>query len=299
MRYFSSIFFLSFLWYSLSFSVEISKSDNFELQIDKLQELKKKSQESNVQRKTNIFDDLQNYGRLAGQVATSVVLLSSSRQDKKNQNSSFLSVHDQSNIIQATVTCFLLMIELARYCHDCKVQTTAIKAMSYKEFVVNFPNLVLVEHQIILMKRLIDLSMQGTLPERVFSIIQLTKSSLPLPYAKFAEKSAKKMRKECFDDFGNFVLVELSGNKHPYKKFRKKVPQHWHQIAFQANKFPKVIEPYYDSSYASLLDTDYNNALIKIIHAGIKKDMMALQDVRNVYAGNALIEQLFNYFMCL
>jgi hypothetical protein len=168
--------------------------------------------------------------------------------------------------------------------------------MTYQDFVANFPQLLLVQYQILLMKTLINVSMYGTFPEQVFAKITLTKMSLPYPYAKFANKAAQKMYKKSFDAFGNFVLADLNVMKHPYKKFEKKVAQSWKQIALQSNSFSTVIQAEYESRVAVKVDTPYNNALIKMIHAGMKADMEILENLRTKFAGNEVIEKILNYY---
>lgn len=276
---------------------EDSKSlHDYQSKIAELQVLKTKLQIDRTKKTEQIFDDLQMYGRCASQVATSILLLTGKKSNSKLVCSAQLSNSDKTNIVQAVVTCFLLMVELARFCHERKVHKQMIHAMNYQDFIAIFPHLVLVEYQIILMRTLIRLSISGSLPEQIFARIQLTKMSLPYPYAKFAQKAAKKMYKQCFDQSGNFVYNQLHNLKHPYKKFTKKVPQTWQQIALKANQFADVIEPEYQSNFAQSIQTSYNDTLVKMIHAGIKHDMQILQKLRKEFVCNDLVEKLFDYY---
>lgn len=267
--------------------------------IDELKAIKIKLQQDAMQHHEQLFLNLQNYGRAAGQVATSAILLVGQMQKKENHQSHFskLSTADCSNIVQAVVAGFVLMVELARICHAKTLHKRFVRSMSYQDFVHFFPHLVIVQHQIILMKTLIQLSQSGNLGQQVFARIALVKMSLPYPFEKFANKAAKKMYKKSFDRFGNFIFTELSEKKDPYKKFTKKVAQHWKEIALRAQSFSDVIEPEYFSTVADMVDTTYNNSLIKIIHAGMNSDISTMASIKKQFESDTLIEKLFQFYV--
>lgn len=267
--------------------------------VNDLQSMKKKLQVDAMQHHEELFQNLQIYARTVGQVATSVIVLTEKQESRANQSSCTmrLSGNDKANIVQVVVTAFILMVEFARFCHARKMHKRWISVMTYKDFVAEFPHLILVEYQILLMKTLIHLTIQGTLPEQIFATITLTKMSLPVPYAKFANKAAKKMYKKFFDQHGNFVISQLNVAKHPYKKFHKKVAQSWQQIALKVNSFSDIIEPEYQSLVAKYIDTPFNNACIVMIHAGIKHDLPVLHNVYQEFCGNEVIEKLFEFYI--
>lgn len=269
--------------------------------IEALKILKMKLQKDAMQHHEELFSNLQTYGRAAGQIATSAILLSGQMQgkDKNQSNGSRLSTTDCTNIVQAVVTGFILMIEVARFCHAKSLHKKFVNSMTYEDFVSNFSHLVLVEYHILLMKTLISLSQNGNFGQQVFARLMLTKMSLPYPFEKFANKAAKKMYKKSFDKYGNFIFIELSDKKNPYKKFTKKVAQNWKEIALRAQSFSEIIEPEYCSTVAHLIDTPYNNALIEIIHAGMKGDFEKIVQIRQKFCPNDLMEKLEQFYFLL
>lgn len=287
-----------------SFQYVVTTNQDFDecaKKIEELKILKMKLQKEAMQHHEELFSNLQTYGRTAGQIATSAILFAGQMQGKnKNQsNGSRLNSTDCANIVQAVVTAFILMVEVARFCHARTMHKKFVNSMTYADFVTNFSHLVLVEYHVLLMKTLISLSQTGNLGQRVFARLTLTKMSLPYPFEKFANKAAKKMYKKSFDKFGNFVLIELSDKKHPYKKFIKKVAQDWKEIALRAQSFSEIIEPEYCSTVASLIDTPYNNALIEIIHAGMKGDFEKIKQIRQPFDGDGLMKRLEQFYFFL
>ena len=292
--------------YSFAAYQKPSEVDEYLQKMQDLKSIKQKLQKDALHHHEQLFNDLQNLGRTVGRVATSVILLtdktdssSSSRFGKQNpviDTKSNLSGADKTNIVQAVVAGFVLMVEFARFCHARSAHKRMVKALRYEDFVQNFPQLILVEYQIILMKTLISLTIQGNLPEKIFACIQLTQMSLPYPYAKFANKAAKKMFKLCFDHQGNLINFDLSSVKHPYKKFAQKVAPDWQEIVLRADQFELEIQTHYDSTVAVKIDTALNNALIKMIHAGMKNDLQTVQMMHQKYAGNAVVEKLFGFY---
>lgn len=280
--------------FMISASDEKESISQYEQKLKELQSIKEQIDQS--QPSQQIFDALQTYGQCAGKIAGSVLAIMATRQSKQVCSGSVLSLYDKVNIVQAVVTGFLLLVEFARFCHDRKIHKKMVHTMNYQDFVMTYPHLVLVEYHILLMKTLINLSVQGTFPEQVFARIQLTKMSLPIPFAKFAHKSAKKMYQLCFDVFGNFVWSDLKISCHPYKKFFKKVPQDFRQIALKAYAFQDIIQLEYLSDFANLIDTPYNNTLIKIINAGMHGDVLQLQLVAQAYLQDTIVQRLASWY---
>jgi hypothetical protein len=259
------------------------------------------SNATQLEKTQQLLDSLQMYGRCAGQVATSMLFLLSAIQKKddqtfKNSSSFQISSNEKIQIINASVTAFLLMVELVRFCHERKMHKQKIASMTHQNFMQQYPHLVVVQYQIALMKNLIDLSMKGSLPEQVFAILTLTKMALPGAYSRFAHKAAKKMYKKYFDASGNFVFTQVDPLKHAYKKFNKKVAQTWQQIALKSSSFADTIDPELQSEYALKIDTDYNNALIAMIHAGIKQNASEMERILMRFAADGLMKKLFDYY---
>ena len=271
--------------------------DEYANKTEELKAIKIKLQKDAMQHHEQLFSNLQMYGRVVGQVATSAIVLAGQVTGDKNQsNHARLSTGDCTNIVQAVVAGFILMVEVARLCHARAMHKKIVHFMRYSDFVANFPHLVLVEYQIILMKTLIQLSQNGDFGQQIFARIALTKMSLPYPFEKFANKAAKKMFKKSFDKFGNFVWTELYENKDPYKKFTKKVAQNWKDIALCAKSFSEVIEPEYCSTVALLIDTPYNNALVTMIDAGMQGDLQTVQKIKKDFQRDDLIEKLEQFY---
>ncbi|MBP6892688.1 hypothetical protein KBB68_03860 [Candidatus Babeliales bacterium] len=296
MRY-QIIFFFCF-----SFQYVVADDKNFDecaQKIEELKILKIKLQKETMQHHEELFSNLQMYGRTAGQIATAAILFAGQVQSKnKNQlNASRLSTTDSTNIVQAIVTGFILMVEIARFCHARTMHKKFVNSMTYEDFVTNFSHLVLVEYHILLMKTLISLSQNGNFGQQVFARLMLVKMSLPYPFAKFANKAAKKMYKISFDKFGNFIFVEIFDQKHPYKKFFQKVAQNWKEIALRAQSFSEIIEPEYCSTVSNFINTPYNNALIEIIHAGMKGDFEKILQIRQLFVQNELMKKLEQFYV--
>jgi hypothetical protein len=281
----------------LNISGSMQNADDFSQrnspdQLAQLERLKAKLQQYKTH--DEIFTNLQQYGRCAGQVASSMVLILNKQKEEKNKEQTArpkLSGNDQANIISTVVACFVLLVEFARFCHQRSVAKKTIQAMTYQDFVALFPQLLLLEYQIILMRTLINLTLQGSLAEQVFAQISLTKMALPYPYAKFCNKAAKKMYEKCFDRFGNFVYERLDAKHHPYKKFAKKVAQSWQQLLTRAQQIPTEMYPSYSSEYAGSIDTAYNNALINIIQAKVNQQNLTLADAQH-WSTDALVQKL-------
>lgn len=203
---------------------------------------------------------------------------------------------DAPAIVQTLNTCFVLLVEFVRYCHERKALRQTINSMTYQEFVTQYPHLVLVQHQINVVKKLIELSVDGSFPEQILARIQLTKISLPHPYAKYAQKAAKKMYKSCFDWQGNFVWVDWDKNMHPYKKFLKQVSGGWPDLVLKSQQSNKDIKHEYFSCYAHVIDTSFNNVLIEIIQAGIQADFAGMQELSKQYINNPVVIEVLNYY---
>ncbi len=267
--------------------------------INELKSIKEKLQKNAMLHHEELFANLQTYGRAVGQVATSAILIAGHVSEKNGNkiNSKKFSTGDCVNIVQSVVAGFILMVELAKYCHARNIHKKFVKVMTYQDFSVQFPHLVLVEYHILLMKTLLSLSQKGDFGQQVFARIALAKMSLPYPFDKFANKAAKKLFKKSFDKFGNFVWTEWSEKKDPYKKFSKNVAQNWQEIALRAHSFSDVIEAEYYSTVAQFVDTFYNNALIKIINAGMQKKLEFVAKMRQEYLGDNLIEKLCQFYV--
>ncbi len=270
--------------------------DEYIQKINEFQKIKLKLQKETMQYHEQLFAEVHAYGRAAGQVATSAILLAGQVHGKEKKVSSSISLGDCSNIVQAVMAGFVLMVEVARMCHAKSLHKKFIQTLTHDDFVAIFPHLAIVEYQIFLMKTLIQLNLYGDLGEQIFARIALAKMSLPYPFSKFAEKAAQKMYKKSFDKNGNFVLVLWPNKKDPYKKFNKKVAQNWKEIALKAASFAEVIEPNYQTLVAANIETFYNDALIKLIYAGMRNELQEVVKIQEQFKNDDLMQKLFYFY---
>lgn len=279
----------------LSFSVEPTISE-YEQKCQELQSVKQKLEISGVGQ-DSVLDVIGLYGRCAGELALSIVSIAATGRSNNNKPTRF-SITDTRHVIQIVVCCFLIAMEIAKACKVRKAFKSKIDAMSYQEFAQHFPHLILVEYQIVLMKTLIRLSIDGTFSEQVFARIQLVQMSLPSPYDRFANKCACKMYKQCFDINGKIIFSPMSLEHHPYKKFFKKIPQTWQEIALKVECFSVNTAQHCQSSVSSFVDNEYNNTIIKMIHAGMRGQWERFCQLRDVLPRDELIRQLSDYYHC-
>ena len=266
--------------------------------INEIQAIKIKMQQDAMHHHEQLFANIHQYGQAAKQVANSAILIANCVQKKEKAaiNNSNLSLGDCSNIVQAVMAGFVLMVEVARMFHARSLHKKFVHTLTHQDFVIIFPHLAIVEYQILLMKTLIQLSSNGTLPEQVFARIALAKMSLPYPFTKFANKAAKKIYKKSFDKNGNFILTQWPEKKDPYKKFSKKVIQDWKDIALCASSFSQTIQPNYESLVAPMIDTNYNNALIIMIYAGMQQDFQTVVKIQQQFKDDDLVQKLFEWY---
>lgn len=260
--------------------------------VDQIQQMKQSLQQYSLEHDEKIFQQLHQYGRMAGRVASAMVMLAHKKKESCFKQSK-LSQIDQLNIIQIVISSFVLLVEYARYCSQKKHLKNIASRMTYEEFVQQFPNLLLIEYQILLMKTFISMTESESLAEQIFGCIHLTRMSLPKPYEKFAEKATKKMYKKCFDNQGNLVFLIQSGKKHPYKKFSKKVAQSWQSLILIADQLPCEIEGHYESSVALCTQTPVNNALVDMVYAASRHDRSTVERLHEQFGWHGMVENLF------
>lgn len=284
----------------ISIFAEQSTISEYEQKFQELQ-LAKQTLECSGTCSNILLDTIGLYGRCAGELALSIVSIiatGESKEESRNHKPSRFSITDTKHVIQIVVCCFLIAMEIAKACKARKAFKSKIEAMNYQEFAQYFPHLILVEYQIVLMKTLIRLSIDGTFPEQIFAQIQLTQMSLPAPYDRFANKCACKMYKQSFDNNGKIIFSQMTLEHHPYKKFFKKIPQTWQEIALNAERFSVNTAQHYQSSVSSFVDNEYNNTIIKMIHAGMRGQCEKFCQLRDVLPNDELIRQLSDYYHC-
>jgi len=263
---------------------------------EELRAMKKAMQLNKNSKSQEVFSNVQTCGRSI----VDIVLLAITAQPhiKKGQTSSIcgLSVHDRMQIVKGSLSWFLIVVEVARAYHGYREHKRMIESMTYEEFTIDYPQLVIVCCHVSIMKALIALSASGTFPQQIFARIQLVKMSLPQPYEKYANKCAKKLYQRSFDSNGCFQWVDMSVTAHPYKKFYKKVPQDFKGIAYCAQSFPSIINEEYLTPYAVSVANDYNDVLIHMIYAGMQQEKDRLYELRQMY-DDSLVQRLYQYYV--
>lgn len=209
-----------------------------------------------------------------------------------------VSIQDSIVLIKSSLSCILAFIELARMYKGYRENKRKINLMTYEDFIIDFPHLVIALQHVLIMRSLIALDASGTFPQQIFARIHLAKMSLPLPYADYANSCAQQLYTLSFDKKNHFIWVDISMVGHVYKKFYKKVPQDFKRIVLEAQCFPEEIHKEYLSPYAVFIDNDYNNTLIDMIYAGIKQDYEQLYVLSQKYS-DGLVNRLYRYYVPL
>lgn len=240
--------------------------------------------------RSNALDNVEVCGRWGAEIASLVI---SSRAD--NPKSKFTQ-GSKNNLVRASLAAFLLIVEFARIIYARSEYKKIVQSLSYEDFIKQFPHLVGLEQQILMIQSLIEMSVSKNLPTQILGTIQLVKLSLPYPYEKYIKKAARKLFKLSFSDDGKYQGSVIVQKKHPYKKFYKKVSSDFKQIVLKENKLISDIDELYLSPYAKEASCDYNNTLILMIEAGKKKDYDSLFQLKQKY-NDGLIQRLYQYYV--
>lgn len=263
---------------------------------EELRALKKSMHEQKVKREQEVFNSLQTYGRSIVDLALIVMVAKPKSKKEKTISNIGFSTQEKMLIAKSSLSWFLILVEIARVYHGYREHKKMIESLTYQDFIEDYPELVLVLYHVSIMKSLIELTISGTFPQQVFARIQLVKMSLPSPYDKYANKCAGKMFKLSFHQNGCFKWVDIGNFNHPYKKFHRKVPQGFKDVAYYASSFPEVIEQEYVTDKEELVSNDYNDRLISIVYAGIKKDTDKLLEISQKYK-DGLVQKLCKYYL--
>jgi len=262
-----------------------------------LRALKRSLQAEKDKRDQESFSYVQSYGRSVADLALLVMVTKSSCKKDQESSKAGLSLQDKMFAVKTSLSWFLILVEVARAYHGYKAHKRMIALMTYQDFVEEYPQLVLVMYHIAIMESLIELSVSGAFAQQAFARIQLIKMSLPPPYDRYANKCAKKLFKHSFDGLtGRFKWSELRSVDHPYKKFHKKVPQGFKEVAYYASSFPEVISDEYETPQAALVSNDYNDTLIHMIYAGMKQDTEKLYELSQKYR-DGFIKKVYRYYV--
>ncbi len=243
-----------------------------------------------------VFSNVQTCGRSIVDIVLLAIAAAPSKTKKGQASTCGLSVQDRMQIIKGSLSWFLIVVEVARIYHGYREHKRMIESMTYEEFTIDYPQLMIVLCHVSIMKRLIALTISGTFPQQVFARIQLVKMSLPQPYERYANKCAKKLYTHSFDSKGYFKWVDMCVGVHPYKKFDKKVPQSFKDIVYYAQSFPLVINEEYLTPYAASVTNDYNDVLIHMIYAGMQQNKDQLYELSQMY-DDSLVQRLYQYYI--
>lgn len=171
-----------------------------------------------------------------------------------------------------------------------------LKHLSYCEFMTSFAYLLTVEEQIAYIQDFLHKNSYGTFPEKVAARINLVRLSLAKPYDKIINECAQSYFKANFDDLGRLVWHECDDIDLHYKKFYKKVPQDFRDLARCSKKISKSSKYVYASGIAGKTENAYNQTLLDIIYAGIDENFPLLKKLCRSYY-DALFEKLYRYYI--
>ena len=197
--------------------------------------------------------------------------------------------------LQLALVTYTLLQDFVRIWHDQKAMNNQKRQMSYQEMVIQYPFLLLIEQQINIMRHLIDMCCNGSLPEKIFAKIKLVSIVLPGPYRRSTKKWAKKLYKHAFDQQGRLIDAGGFEHQHSYSRFSEKITSDWRVLLMNAHKMPTALVISHDSAYAAMVDNDDNRILLEIIDAGMQGDFARVMKLsENNF--NLLAQDLYSFY---
>ena len=262
-------------------------------QIEDVNTLLRKRLEAQQEEEQGRLDQMQSYAKSAFDIAGVCMVVIPDKGIKSNQNASKLL--SAIPYVKISLSCFLVLSEVVRWYRGYQFKKNLIELLSYEEFVEKYPHLVHILYSIKLIHSLVKLSSFGTLPQKVFSRIQLVKMALPKPFDKAMNECAKKLYQHSFDARGRFQLIDYDALDHPYTKFYDKVPQDFKDLCWYEDSFLIVSAQDFESEYVLSIENDYNNALIEMIDAGMNNRLDEVLRFKQKYS-DRLMNQLYQYY---
>ncbi len=230
------------------------------------------------------YDNAQNIIQATSEVATgcvtSSIMISSNSTPMVKINA----------ILQLVLATYALISHCCEIIHTKKEQKTWLSSLSYIDIVKKFPQIILIEYQIKIMKLLLEMNIDGNDAEVAFSRIYLVSMILPGPYENLTKRLVKKVYKKYFDKNGSLMSIDFFDELKTSQNFFKKVPSTWEQLIIKVGKFSPKFYLFYDSMYKNtVLTNSYNLKILEMIEAGRtqnieKMNILLLENSDTIFA---------------
>jgi hypothetical protein len=220
---------------------------------------------------------------------TSCIMLSSlSKQTSK--------IAQGNMILQAVMAAYAMCNSFFQIITYKKEQKKLVEAMTYQQMVIKFPQIVLIEYQLKIIKLLLEMHSSSNLAERAFARIHLVSLILPRPYEGMSKKLAKKTFKKYFNQEGDLVSLEECVEEKIYLKFLNNISINWQTLVLNAQKLSTDVSLFTPSQYMYVQESSWNQKIMQMIEASRNKDIEKLYELQpNIL--EATLQELYDFLL--